>query len=140
MANLKTFVLCYIPLYIIILLIHKLFLNDYDSSLLLIYNFLIPDFILELLFVFLMRPKVVPAFYDVDLGDMFNETEGSTFKCKLPNFDDRFDNDEEIINVNKKVYDTDEIPIVVIGPNNDINNSFYSDKSDIIENDLNKYF
>ena len=140
LANLKTFVLCYIPLYIIILLIHKLFLNDYDSSLLLIYNFLIPDFILEFLFVFLMRPKVVPAFYDVDLGDMFNETEGSTFKCKLPNFDDRFDNDEEIINVNKKVYDTDEIPIVVIGPNNDINNSFYSDKSDIIENDLNKYF
>lgn len=140
LSNLKTFVLSYIPLYIINILIHKLFLYDYDSSLLLIYNFLIPDFILEFLFVFLMRPKIVPAFYDVDLGDIFNEIEGNTFKCDLPNFDDRFDYDEDIISVNKKVYDTDEIPIVVIGPYNDINNSFISDKSDIIENDLNKYF
>ena len=54
-------------------MIHKLFLYDFDNSILLVYNYLIPDFVLEILFVLLMRPKIVSDFYNVDLGEMFDE-------------------------------------------------------------------
>jgi hypothetical protein len=142
-SDLKIIVFSYLPLYMIILLINKIFLKDYDSSLLLVYNYLIPDFVLEILFVILMRPKIVPDFFDDDLGDMFNENGGDIFRCVLPNFDDRFNINENIdtkIYLNDKNDDKDEIPIIIIGPNDYINSSNNSDNSDFIESDINKYF
>lgn len=142
LSSLKFGVLSYLPLFFLVLLIHKIFLYDYDSSLLLIYNYLIPDFILEFIFIIIMRPKIVPDFYDEDIGDMFNENGGEIFKCVLPSFDDRFDDKEKIDNSNciKKIDDRDEIPIIVIGPDNYNNSPHNSDNSEIIESDINKYF
>ena len=140
LSKLKIRILSYFPLFMIILLIHKIFLYDYESSLLLIYDYLIPDFILEFLFIFLMRPKIVPNFYNVDLGDMFNEIEGNTYNCFLPKFEDRFDDKKLKININKKDYDSKEIPIIVIGPGNEYINYSNSENSGIIEYDINKYF
>ena len=145
-SNLKKLVLSYLPIYIFILLIHKIFLFDYDVSLLIAYDYLIPDLILESIFIFLMRPKIVPDFYNVDLGEVLNEEDGITYKCCLPNFEERFEIDNTEITINKKDYDTEEIPILVIGPNNDnidsINNYIDNDNdsSGIRECSINKYF
>ena len=169
-SNLKKGIISYLPLYILILLIHKIFLFDYDSSLLLIYDYLIPDILLEFFFVFLMRPKIVPDFYNVDLGDIFNEDEGITYKCVLPKFDERLEIDNVDIKINKKDSETDEIPIIIIGPfsenidsinnnyennnendndnyndidnvnGNDNGNEIENDGSDFRESDINKYF
>lgn len=139
LSNLKIYIIIYLPLFILVLLVHKIFLYDYDSSILFIYDYLIPDFILEGLFVFLMRPKIVPNYYNVDLGEMFDEIEGETYECYLPKFDERFD-DKEMISINIKDYDTDEIPVIIIGPKNECDNSNNSDNSDFIESDINKYF
>jgi hypothetical protein len=140
LSNLKLIIWSYIPAYLLILMIHKLFLYDYDSSILLIYNYLIPDFILEVFFVFLMRPKVVSDFYNVDLGEMFDEVEGNTYMCHLPNFNEQIEEKLDEINFNKKDYDIEEIPIVVIEPYEEENNSNIIDNSNIVEYDINKYF
>lgn len=140
LSNLKLIIWSYIPAYLLILMIHKLFLYDFDSSILLIYNYLIPDFILEVFFVFLMRPKVVSDFYNVDLGEMFDEVEGNTYMCHLPNFNEQIEEKLDEINFNKKDYDIEEIPIVVIEPYEEDNNSNIIDNSNIVEYDINKYF
>lgn len=140
LSNLKIRVLLYFPLFMIIFFVHKIFLYDYDNSILLIYDYLIPDFILEFLFVFLMRPNIVPDFYNVDLRNMFNEQEGITYKCSLPKFDSRFDEENLKINIQKKDYIANEIPIIVIGPNKEDNNYIDSDNTIIKEFEINKYF
>ena len=140
LSNLKIIVLIYIPLFIIILLIHKIFLYDYDKSILFIYDYLFPDFILEFLFILLMKPKIVSAFYNVDLGDMFNEIEGITYKCYLPKFDERLDNQKLEKNIKEKEIDINNIPIVIIGPCKEILNTSNSDNSGLLEHDVNKYF
>ena len=148
-SNLKKLVLSYLPIYIAILLIHKIFLFDYDVSLLITYDYLIPDLILESIFIFLMRPKIVPDFYNIDLGDVLNEEEGITYKCCLPKFEERFEIDNSEITINKNDYNTEEIPILVIGPNNDkidsinnfdTDNDNDNDSSGIRECSINKYF
>ena len=105
-----------------------------------------------------MRPKIVSDFYNVDLGDVFNEDEGITYKCVLPKFDERLEIDNVDIKINKKDSETDEIPIIIIGPfsenidsinnnyennnenDNDNGNEIENDGSDFRESDINKYF
>lgn len=138
LSNLKILILSYLPIFIVILIIQKLFLEEYDCELLLLYDYLIPDFILEFIFLYLMRPKIVPNYYDVDLGDIFNEIEGTTFKCPLSKFEDRYE-DKVSLRIDKKDLD-EETPILIIGPYNENNISMNSERSEIIDNDINKYF
>ena len=108
--------------------------------------YLIPDLLLEFFFIFLMRPKVVPNYYSIDLGDMFNEIEGHTYLCALPKYDEF--NEETMVEDMKDNLEFNEegsIPIVVFGPEKTKNNSFIEDdddsnKSDFLELDINKYF
>ena len=141
---LKYEIFCYLPLYLMVLLINKLFLIDYDNPIILLYIYLIPDFILEFAFMFLLRPKIVPIFFGIDLGGMFNEEVGNTYICTLPKYEDF--NDE---NVKEKItydyYDENEkIPIVVFGPENSKNNSFMGEDipeyANPIDLEINKYF
>jgi hypothetical protein len=143
---LKYDVFCYLPLYLLIVIINKFLLSEYDNPIILLFIYLIPDFILEFLFMILLRPKIVPIFFSIDLGDMFNEVEGNTYICQLPNFDEfNEDNVKEKINYNKNDYNEDEImPIIVLGPEKNKNNSFIddnnSDKSGPLDLEINKYF
>ena len=141
---LKYEIFCYLPLYLMVLLVNKLFLIDYDNPIILLYIYLIPDFILEFAFMFLLRPKIVPIFFGIDLGGMFNEEVGNTYICTLPKYEDF--NDE---NVKEKItydyYDENEkIPIVVFGPENSKNNSFMDEDipeyANPIDLEINKYF
>ena len=143
---LKYDVFCYLPLYLLIVIINKFLLSEYDNPIILLFIYLIPDFILEFLFMILLRPKIVPIFFSIDLGDMFNEVEGNTYICQLPNFDEfNDDNVKEKINYNKNDYNENEImPIIVLGPEKNKNNSFIddnnSDKSGPLDLEINKYF
>ena len=143
---LKYDVFCYLPLYLLIVIINKFLLSEYDNPIILLFIYLIPDFILEFLFMILLRPKIVPIFFSIDLGDMFNEVEGNTYICQLPNFDEfNEDNVKEKINYNINDYNEDEImPIIVLGPEKNKNNSFIddnnSDKSGPLDLEINKYF
>ncbi len=87
-----------------------------------------------------MKPKIVSAFYNVDLGDMFNEIEGITYKCYLPKFDERLDKQKLEKNIKEKEIDINNIPIVIIGPCKEILNTSNSDNSGLLEHDVNKYF
>ena len=74
LTYLKYQIFLYLPIYLLILIISKLFLTEYDDNpVILLYIYLIPDFVLEFAFIYLMRPKIVPAYYNIDLGDIFNE-------------------------------------------------------------------
>ena len=75
LTYLKYEVLGFLPLYLFFIIINKLCLSDYDNPILLLYIYLIPDLLLEFAFAYLMRPKIVPEYYSLDLGDMFNATE-----------------------------------------------------------------
>ena len=141
---LKYEIFCYLPLYLMVLLVNKIFLIDYDNPIILLYIYLIPDFILEFAFMFLLRPKIVPIFFGIDLGGMFNEEVGNTYICTLPKYEDF--NDE---NVKEKItydyYDENEkIPIVVFGYENSKNNSFMDEDipeyANPIDLEINKYF
>jgi hypothetical protein len=144
LTYLKYEVMCFLPLYVLFIIINKLCLSDYDNPILLLYIYLIPDLLLEFVFVYLMRPKVVPAYYSVDLGDMFNEEEGSTYLCVLPKYDE-FNEEQMVEDIKDKINFYDEnIPIIIFGPEKTVNNSLFeedaSDRSGYIESDINKYF
>ena len=146
LQGLKYEVISYLPFFILTIIFNKLLLSDYDNPILLLYIYLIPDLLLEFFFIFLMRPKVVPNYYSIDLGDMFNEIEGHTYLCDLPKYDEF--NEEIMIEDMKDNLEFNEegsIPIVVFGPEKTKNNSFIEDdddsnKSDFLELDINKYF
>jgi hypothetical protein len=146
LQGLKYEVISYLPFFILTIIFNKLLLSDYDNPILLLYIYLIPDLLLEFFFIFLMRPKVVPNYYSIDLGDMFNEIEGHTYLCALPKYDEF--NEEIMIEDMKDNLEFNEegsIPIVVFGPEKTKNNSFIEDdddsnKSDFLELDINKYF
>ena len=142
---LKYEIFCYLPLYLMVLLINKLFLIDYDNPIILLYIYLIPDFILEFAFMFLLRPKIVPIFFGIDLGGMFNEVEGKTYICTLPKYEDF--NDEFV--KEKITYDNydenEKIPIIVFGPENNKNNYSINDEdipeyANTLDLEINKYF
>ena len=141
---LKYEVFCYLPFYLLIVIINKFLLSEYDNPIILLFIYLIPDFLLEFSFVILMRPKIVPIFFNIDLGDMFNEVEGNTYICVLPNFDE-FNDGKVKENINFDNYKENEImPIIVLGPEKNKNNLLIddnsSDKSGPLDLEINKYF
>ena len=144
MERLRYNIFLYLPFYLLILIINKSILFDYENQMVLLFTYLIPDFFLEFSFTFLMRPKTVPLYFGVDLGDIFNEVEGQTYICALPKYDEFNDKSaEEKIN-DKNYYEDENMPIIVIGPEKSKNNSFIlddnSDKSDLLDLDINRYF
>ena len=144
MERLRYNIFLYLPFYLLILIINKSILFDYENQMVLLFTYLIPDFFLEFSFTFLMRPKKVPIYFGVDLGDIFNEVEGQTYICALPKYDEFNDKSaEEKIN-DKNYYEDENMPIIVIGPEKSKNNSFIlddnSDKSDLLDLDINRYF
>ena len=146
LRRLKYEISSYLPTYIFLILINKTILSDYDNPIILLYIYLIPDFIFELAFIYLMRPKLVPLYYSVDLGDIFNEEVGNTFICVLPKFDEF--NEEKMVQEmkdNKENNQIENIPVIVLGPEKSKNNNLIvdedsSEKSDLLDLDINKYF
>ena len=144
LTYLKYEVLFFLPLYIFFIIINKLFLSDYDNPILLLYIYLIPDLLLEFAFVYIMRPKIVPEYYSLDLGDMFNEAEGHTYLCSLPKYDE-FNEEKMIEDIKYKInFDEEKIPIVILGPETTIDSTFIgeddNDRSCYVQPDINKYF
>ena len=147
MKKIRMIILFYYICYVIMFLINKIFLQDYESNFFSIVHYIIPYFICSFMFEILMRPRIMPDNFDVDLGDIFREQNWNSFKCKLPKYnlmDDISDN-EDILNKDKlyKIEDKSR-PILVIGYkkiNGNLNNvNNYNINNSFIDNDLNKYF
>ena len=146
LTSLKYQIFSYLPIYLLILINSKMFLDDYDDNpVILLYIDLIPDFLLEFAFVYLMRPKIVANYYNIDLGDILNEEESITYICELPKFEEF--NDELMKKDIKKTYHENyNIPIIVLGPEKAKNISYIDDedetdpdKANLSELDINKY-
>ena len=117
--------------------------NGNNYSLLLIYNNLIPYIILELLFLILIRPKIVSKYYNIDLENLFNEINGNNYKCILPNYneiDNKFEKDKHNAQNDN---DNNKIPIIIINSyvnNININPNNANKLYEIKEHEINKYF
>ena len=145
LKHLKYEISSYLPTYIFLIIINKTILSDYDNPIILLYIYLIPDFLFEFAFIHLMRPKLVPLYYSVDLGDMFNEEIGNTFICVLPKYDE-FNEETMVEEMKNNQYDNqiENIPVIVLGPERSKNDLIMddnsSDKSDLLDLNINKYF
>ena len=143
LSNLISIILIYFIIYIFIILLHKFFFNDNNYSLLLIYNNLIPYIILELLFLILIRPKIVSKYYNIDLENLFNEINGNNYKCILPTYNEienKFEKDKLYAQNDN---DNNEIPIIIINSyvnNININPNNANKLYEIKEHEINKYF
>ena len=108
----------YLPLFLTALILHKTIFYDYDNTLLELYDYLIVDQITCFFVLVLIRPKIVPQNYNVDLGDDINADPGSIYKFKCPNYNENHIVITKITGKQINLIQNDNLPIVIIGPNN----------------------
>ena len=134
--------------YFLVLLINKFLLSNYNSNFLGVTHYIIPYLCSGIIFMILLRPRVLPENYDVGLGNILSDENGNIYKCKLPKFNLMVEgNYEDLLTKEKSFKIKEEIgPIIVLGPNKNyfdyyenfiINNNIETTNS---ENDINKYF
>lgn len=143
--KLKIMISFYLPAYLITLILHKTVFYKYDDNILEIYDYLVVDLILEVVFLFILRPKELPDNYNVDFGEVIEEENGLIYNYKLPNYWDAFSFKDKPSN--KKINECQEngLPIVIIGPNNinPFSGSFIRSGPDVGglgDSQINKYF
>jgi len=105
----------YVSIFVIVLLLHKIALSDYDTSLLEMYDYTLVDVYLSLFLLYLFRPQRLPPNYKVDLGNDVDEDIGLIYKAFLPKY--------SVINYVFKENEKDikqlkdkNVPILVLGP------------------------
>ena len=108
----------YLPLFLTTLVLHKTVFYEYDGSLLELYDYLIADQITCIFVLILVRPKVVPQNYSVDLGDDINAEPGNLYKFKCPDYYESHSVIGKITSKQVNLIQKDNLPIVIIGPNN----------------------
>ena len=116
--KLRVLICFYLPLFLTTLVLHKTIFYDYDGTLLELYDYLIIDEITCFFILILIRPKIVPENYNVDLGDDINAEPGNLYKFKLPNYNECHSNISKITGKQVNLIQNDNLPIVIIGPNN----------------------
>ena len=147
LKKIRSIILFYYLCYFVVFIINKILLKDYESNFFSVVHYIIPYFISAFMFTILMRPRIMPDNFDIDLENILWEQNWNSYKCKLPNYnkmDDILDN-EDIINKNKlyKIEDKNR-PIVVIGyKKNNLyfdNNNYSTNNSFIDNSDFNNYY
>ena len=141
--TLRIIYISYIILYLIVLAFEKTIFYTYDESTLESYNYMAVDAIFLYSLIILFRPKELPEFYNINLGDNLDGDEGNIYKYKLPKYSEA---NSLTLNLTKKEiesYKKGDTPILIIGPSNDSDLS--NNNEGIIEinnndNSINKYF
>ena len=113
--KMKIMMYSYVALYLVVMLIHKVAVLSYDTTLLEIFDYNIVDLYLVLHLLYIFRPQQLPPNFNVDLGDNFDEDIGLIYKAFLPKYqlvNEIFKENEKNI---KKIKDKN-IPILVLGP------------------------
>ena len=139
--TLRIIYISYFILYLIVIAFEKTIFYKYDESTFESYNYMALDALFLYSIITLFRPKELPDFYNINLGDSLEGEEGNIYKYKLPKYSEA---NSLNLNLTKKEIDSckkGEKPILIIGPKND--NELNSNIGGIIEindNSINKYF
>ena len=131
----RILVISYLVLYTIVLVLHKTVFYKYDDSVFQSYNYLEVDFYFEYLLLLLFRPKELPEYYNINLGNNINIDEGNIYRYILPKYSEV---NSKICNLSKKEIDLckkNQTPIVIIGPTDNVNHNNLEDNTSI-----NRYF
>ena len=140
--TLRIIYISYFILYLIVLTLQKTIFYKYDESTLESYNYMTLDAVFLYSIIILFRPKELPDFYNINLGDNLEGDEGNIYKYKLPKYSEA---NSLILDLTKKEVDSckkGDIPILIIGPNEETisnNNEGIIEINDN-ENSINKYF
>ena len=141
--TLRIIYISYFILYLIVIALEKTIFYKYDESTLESYNYMALDAIFLYSIIILFRPKELPEFYNINLGDNLDGDEGNIYKYKLPKYSEA---NSLMLNLTKKEiesYKKGDTPILIIGPSNDSdlnNNSERTNEINNNDNSINKYF
>ena len=113
----RIIIITYFFVFLIVLILHKTAFYKYDEEVLESYDYLSLDCFYAFLLLIFFRPKELPQYYTVDLGESIDLEEGNIYNCNLPQYSeahlkiaDLTKNDVQSIKKYKR-------PIVIIGPN-----------------------
>ena len=123
--------------------LEKTIFYKYDESTFESYNYMALDAVFLYAIIILFRPKELPEFYTINLGDNLDGDEGNIYKYKLPKYSEA---NSLKLNLTKKEIDSckkGDTPILIIGPSDE--SDFNNNNEEIIEtnnndNSINKYF
>ena len=105
----------YMTLFIIVLLIHKIAIYDYDTPLLASYDYLLVDVYLTVYLMCVLYPRILPDGFRIDLGNNLDQDIGTVYKAFLPKYNEinkeNKDNKKQIQSMKDKT-----IPILILGP------------------------
>ena len=105
----------YMTLFIIVLLIHKIAIYDYDTPLLATYDYLLVDVYLTVYLMCVLYPRILPDGFRIDLGNNLDQDIGTVYKAFLPKYNEinkeNKDNKKQIQSIKDKT-----IPILILGP------------------------
>ena len=141
---LRIIYISYLILYLNVLALEKTVFYTYDETTFESYNYMALDAVLLYEIIILFRPKDLPEFYNINLGDNLEGDEGNIYKYKLPKYSEA---NSLRLNLTKKEIDSckkGDLPILIIGPNTN-DSSLNNNNEGIIEinnndNSINKYF
>ena len=140
---LRIIYISYFVLFLTVIALEKTIFYTYDESTFESYNYMALDAVFLYSIIILFRPKELPEFYNINLGDNLDGDEGNIYKYKLPKYSEA---NSLKLNLSKKEiesYKKGDTPILIIGPNDD--SDLNNNNEGIIQinnNDksINKYF
>ena len=140
---LRIIYISYFALFLTVIALEKTIFYTYDESTFESYNYMALDAVFLYSIIILFRPKELPEFYNINLGDNLDGDEGNIYKYKLPKYSEA---NSLKLNLSKKEiesYKKGDTPILIIGPNDD--SDLNNNNEGIIQinnNDksINKYF
>ena len=140
---LRIIYISYFVLFLTVIALEKTIFYTYDESTFESYNYMALDAVFLYSIIILFRPKELPEFYNINLGDNLDGDEGNIYKYKLPKYSEA---NSLKLNLSKKEiesYKKGDTPILIIGPSND--SDLNNNNEGIIEinnndNSINKYF
>ena len=114
--NHKIMIYTYLPIFLVFVFIHKVFIRPYDSAILELYNYHLIDIYFTIYFMWIFRPQEIPPNFNVDLGNDLEGDPGKIYKNYLPKIEelDKWcanQNKKDLLNSKKK-----HEPIIVFGP------------------------
>ena len=140
---LRIIYISYFVLFLTVIALEKTIFYTYDESTFESYNYMALDAVFLYSIIILFRPKELPEFYNINLGDNLDGDEGNIYKYKLPKYSEA---NSLKLNLSKKEiesYKKGDTPILIIGPNDD--SDLNNNNEGIIQinnndNSINKYF
>lgn len=129
----KLMIYSYLALYVIMILVHKIFVYPYDTNILELYDYHLLDIYLSIYFLLILRPQELPPNFNVDFGNDIEGDIGLIYKSFLPKYSEI--NKKKINDLNEITSHKDKnMPIIILGPCLNRNNNDESSINNYINN------